>query len=265
MTGIPYGDGRILVSGPYGLKLFSTLDDYSLTLDLALFGEYERDFSDYIYRHVREGMTVIDVGANIGLHAILAAKLGAYVIAYECNPPVAELLRLNARINYVEDHLRVRPYAAGAAEGRALLRVPGNFHGSAVISSWDPDVTRMLTDIDVEVRPLDCEFKREDYAHLVKIDAEGAEPDVLDGLAAAIERGRVGVIALEYRSDVSNDKLAAATRWLAKLRSRHGVTFSVPSDPREIPLHEVTDIAMYSNLLVRFPHSPIVHEEKETA
>jgi hypothetical protein len=79
---VSVGNGTILVRGPLNTRLLCMGEDLSLTPDLVLDGTYEPDFIDFLRRHLRSGMTVVDIGANLGLHTIVAARLGARVIAY---------------------------------------------------------------------------------------------------------------------------------------------------------------------------------------
>ncbi|HYH79361.1 MAG TPA: amino acid adenylation domain-containing protein, partial [Longimicrobium sp.] len=90
--------------------------------------------TDYLYRGIfeereyfRHGIalpddaTVFDVGANIGLFSLLAARLspGARIFAVEPLPPIAEILRANAQLHGL--NARVVEAGLGREEGRATF------------------------------------------------------------------------------------------------------------------------------------------------
>ena len=65
-----------------------------------------------------------DIGANIGFHALLAARLvtaTGSVYAFEPLPENVERLRRNVALNAFE-HVVIVPAAVTATEGRATLR-----------------------------------------------------------------------------------------------------------------------------------------------
>ena len=68
----------------------------------ALAGAYDTYLTDLLRRFLRPGMGVLDIGANIGVFALLAAaKVGpdGYVLAVEPNPANTRLLEASRRLN----------------------------------------------------------------------------------------------------------------------------------------------------------------------
>lgn len=57
---------------------------------------------------VRRGARVFDVGTGSGILAIAAAKLGARVVAVDCDRLACQIARANARANRVSDRVAVR-------------------------------------------------------------------------------------------------------------------------------------------------------------
>jgi release factor glutamine methyltransferase len=73
----------------------------------------------FFCRHleVRGGERVLEIGAGLGLAAVLAAKAGAHVVATDVLPEAVEAIRVNARLNAVEIDARVGDcYAPVAGE-----------------------------------------------------------------------------------------------------------------------------------------------------
>ena len=141
--------------------------------------EYEAFRAD-----IRPGDTVIDVGANIGAYSVLFAQwVGAsgHVIAFEPAPEThGALLRLIER-NGLTPRVTALQQAVSSQPGTAVFSAAGA-SGANRLAAADGPATLLVetTTIDavcgrLQVRP-----------RLIKIDAEGAELDVLRGARATI-------------------------------------------------------------------------------
>jgi hypothetical protein len=62
---------------------------------------------------IKKGMVVFDLGANIGIVSILAAKLGARVFAIEMEKELCEEILKNAKTNKCEDKIKIINGAVG--------------------------------------------------------------------------------------------------------------------------------------------------------
>lgn len=96
---------------------------------------------------VRPGETFLDVGTGSGLHAVLAAKLGARrTFATDINPVALRLARENARLNGVERVCRflqgslVRPLVERGLRADAMVYNAPHFPGRLV----DPSLPQRL-------------------------------------------------------------------------------------------------------------------------
>lgn len=160
------------------------------TLDLIQgylywFGVWEPNLTAFITRRMREApdRTFVDVGANIGYFTALVARLypQSNVVAIEAFPPTVEKLRSNVRRNAL-NNVRIIQAAASNAPGRLELfyagnlneggttSVPGKFKSTAVPVPCEL-LSNMLTDGEIAA------------VRLIKIDVEGAESRVIEGLA----------------------------------------------------------------------------------
>ena len=145
-------------------------------------------------RHFRGAF--VDVGANTGLYAVLAARArpGIDVHAFEPFPPVLEVLRSNVALNRPFAHVTVHPLAISDTAGPCTLHLPpplgSIIHTSA---SMDPDFNPPGGEVvSAQATTLD-EFwfdGGQPRIGVVKIDTEGTEDQVLVGGRQLIERDR---------------------------------------------------------------------------
>src|SRR5262245_34051536 len=89
------GHGRVLarVLGEY--KIFLSSDDLGFSCHVMLDGYWESWLTLFFMRHIKPGMTVVDVGANFGYYTVLfGGAVGATgrVIAIEPVPSTVALL-----------------------------------------------------------------------------------------------------------------------------------------------------------------------------
>jgi FkbM family methyltransferase len=146
--------------------------------------------------------TIVDVGAHDGLLTLPLARLpGAQVIAFEPLPAAFARLRAAVLAEYgaIPPQITLRPEALGAAPGRMTLSVPVTPGGA--IEQWASLVKDYgeFAGIATEQHPVELitldSLALPKVTH-VKVDAEGAEQEVLEGARATLARCRP-VLSLE--------------------------------------------------------------------
>jgi FkbM family methyltransferase len=177
------------VSASYkGINFPLRLSD-NLQRHLFFQGEYEGALLELLEAYVQDGDVVVDIGANIGVHALpLAAKLlpsAGRVYAFEAAPDTAAELQRTAD-SHCLTNVVVCNIALGAERRRAVLR------SSAQYGPGDRGVRSLygsgIAEIEVEVQPFDAWAGETglDRLDVVKIDVEGAEYEVLVGMRGSI-------------------------------------------------------------------------------
>lgn len=147
--------------------------------------------------------TFLDIGANLGFFTVRAARrLGprGHVVAIEPHPARFELLRANVALNGL-DNVSALPYAAGSANGRATIFEPDDSFGP---HSLDVSCTAIGdTKFEVEMRTVDTMLDsiKAPPLKLVKIDVEGFEPQVIDGMIRTLGQTGVPVIFEALNAD----------------------------------------------------------------
>ena len=116
----------------------------------------------------------LDIGANVGLHSMIMARCGFAVTSFEPDPKHFAWLSENLRLNHCTT---VQPLQAAVSdhEGQMeFVRVLGNTTGSHLAGAKDP--YGELERFPVQVENIAKHLVGVD---LVKIDAEGHEPEIL--------------------------------------------------------------------------------------
>lgn len=163
--------------------------DVYITRSLMVYGEYCPDEARALAQIVKPGMTVVEVGANMGAHTVALARGCAPGLLYAFEPQhrVFQILCANLAMNDV-GNVRAFPEASGAESGWATLPqvdygAVGNFGGISAQAGGPPGAATA-----VRVTPID-DLGLE-ACHLIKVDVEGWEVEVLKGAARTIARFR---------------------------------------------------------------------------
>jgi FkbM family methyltransferase len=128
--------------------------------------------------HPGYGDVSINFGANIGELAVALATRGGKVLAIEPDPNVVPYLRANAHGRMID----VVPAAAWKDDGKLRFYLNSDSADSSVFNVSDQETEVPCRRIDTLVR--ERGIKR---VHLIIGDAEGAEPEVLEGAAETLK------------------------------------------------------------------------------
>ncbi len=134
---------------------------------------------------------ILDVGANVGVYAALAAALTPrQVCAFEPSPSLVETARRFAADNDL--HYRTEALALGAENGSATFYLSDS---SDTSNSLAAGFRKSSAQIDVPVETLDSYVARTGLVPAVmKVDTETTEPDVLTGAVRTITRHRPWIL-----------------------------------------------------------------------
>lgn len=129
---------------------------------------------------IRSGDLVIDCGANVGEFSMICAKAGAQVIAFEPDPREFMALAKNAEGREIQPIQR-----ALWKEDGELTFFDSNDDGDS--SLIDPGTSSQS--FNVRTQRLDAVPELPSGPiRLIKLEAEGAEPEILEGMKKTLER-----------------------------------------------------------------------------
>jgi FkbM family methyltransferase len=175
--------------------------------------------------------TVIDIGAHLGSFAVLAASQApkGIVFSYEPDPANFRLLTRNVARNGLANVRTFKCAVAATSGPKTLFRATTNWGHSLSSRAY----SRRLV-IDSVTLPQIFETNDVKTCHLLKIDCEGSEYEILMGLSPEL-LGRIERIVGEWHPAPAGPK-ALGFRHLGEFLEAHG--FLVEPDPRtadEIP------------------------------
>ncbi len=195
-------------------RMFVDTGDVGLSTFLLLDGYWEMWTTEAMLRFIRPGMTVLDIGANLGYFTLLMADLAGpagRVLSFEPVPHMAERLRRSVHVNGFAATTQVHELALDDHEGEAMMFVPPtepkNAHFSPV-SGREGEVNVRLQRADRIEGTLDADF--------IKIDVEGSEERVWLGMEGILQRNRPLTVFLEFTAA----RYASAEKFLNSILSR---------------------------------------------
>lgn len=192
---VRFGEGDLVLLDLEGFRLFTDRADVSVSVPIARTGKYEKHLSGFFRRVVKPGMTVVDIGANIGFYTMLFASLvgdDGRVLAFEPNSENCRLLLLTIEANNFRQ-VTLFPFAL-AEEMAALYFTPAIGSNGLVL----PGRKETLLDPNCVVVPsMRLDDIERGQVDVIKADIEGAEYRALRGAEAIIRRCRP-IITTEF-------------------------------------------------------------------
>jgi FkbM family methyltransferase len=188
------------------------------------FRAYERSELAFVGKSLGRGMTVLDVGANVGLYSVLSGEAvgsSGRVVALEPDPDSFFYLQESIRENGLENVHAVN-LAASDQKGVSRLYTSSGNRGDSRLYNNE------LSDGNIEIHTV----RLDDYLptvgvnelDFVKIDVQGFEGHVLAGLEQTIRRSPRLVMMSEFWPDGLRtagtspyELLAQLERWGLKL------------------------------------------------
>lgn len=221
------GPDKVLVRTEVGFVLCSPAD-HTVLACLIETGELERGTRLLIQRLVGPGDVFVDVGAHLGLHTLAAARAmngQGRIVAFEPFEPTQSLLQKSVLMNGFSDIVEIHQAAVSDHSGHQQLflgAVSGHhslFPLALSAETGDPSV-------EVPLVRLDDIMSAAPAIDLLKIDAEGAELEVLGGAQSLIEYNQGITLIVEFGPSHLRRTGVSAGDWLSRFEGL-GFTYQV--------------------------------------
>lgn len=215
------GDGAVLVKTEAGFVLCAE-NDHALLACLLDTGELERGTRLLIEKFLQPGNCFIDVGANIGLHTLAAARSmrgRGKIIAFEPFAPTKALLERSVWMNGFSSLVEIHQAAVSNETGRHKLFL-GTTSGHHSLFPLDGSTSTHSEPVEVSVVRIDDVVPATQKVDLLKIDAEGAELQVIESATGLIERNAELAIIVEFGPAHLERTGVAPSDWLKAFAAR---------------------------------------------
>jgi FkbM family methyltransferase len=182
-----------------GLRWALDLNE-GIDFSIWLLGAFERRTISAYTQFVRPGMTVLDIGANVGAHTLPLARLvgpDGKLIAIEPTAWASGRLKANLALNpELASHVRVRQ---AMLTERADVALPVSLYASWPLQAGDvhPILRAQAKSTDgAQALMLDTLLDRDGISHVdfVKLDVDGHECAVLRGGLTMFKRDRPAMV-----------------------------------------------------------------------
>ena len=183
----------------------------------------------------KEGDILFDIGANIGLYSIYAAKRGTRVIAFEPESQNYAILNKNVYLNNLQDKIMCLNVALSNKDCLDYLYIPVFQTGSSINCFG-----KAINEKDEEFNPV---FKqgaisytldtflshhRDYFPDHIKIDVDGIEPKIIEGAMNTIKDKRLKSLSIEINESLPQHMelvKTIQTKGLSLYRKQHAVMF----------------------------------------
>jgi FkbM family methyltransferase len=187
---------------------------------------------------LRPGMSFVDVGANWGFFTMVAARLvgsSGRVMALEPDPRIFAMLAANVKRNQLE---QVQAFPVAAADGDSNLVLAGHSQdaGNWAISRLVKNPAPAQVTFNVPSRTLDSLLDQAglETVDLVKIDVEGAEDLVLQGMRTRLRTERYRAILLELHPQHLPEQGSSVDEVINLLREHGYKGYTLDHSPKAI-------------------------------
>lgn len=194
-------------------KMYLDTRDVALAPHILSDGYWEMAHTEAMASLVKEGMTAVDLGANLGYFTVLMSErvgAGGKVHAFEPNPHIAALLRDTIEINGFAARTSVHQVALSNSAGEIEFYIDKTRPMNATLIHKDNhDVVKVPSKRFDDLPELA-------EADFIKIDVEGAEERVWAGMATRLANPKPLTIILEFTPDRYPDAGAFVDQFTAQ-------------------------------------------------
>ncbi len=213
---------------------------------IAYNGDYEPTLKRVFREKINQGDTILDIGANIGFHTLYFAELTGpqgKVIAFEPVPINFERLKFNIALNPFKN-IFLKNIALGNKNEQLTISADENSTNPGAYNLFDQN-----GDVIIHCFIGD-EVIDEDKIDFIKIDVEGYESFVVDGLIKTIQKS-LPKIVFEYDQNYHLKTSLAKDFIFTLLKPLNYTFFAITIDG----LKEIDDInSIKSANILAIPH-----------
>jgi len=177
-----------------GRKMFCHGND---GLALSIFKTYEPSQTQIVKNYVKKGDRVIDVGAHVGYYTLLLSQLvgnTGKVYAFEPDPKNFELLKKNIEVNSFKN---IELIQKAVSNKTGIIKLYLGDQDRATNRIYDAQLNDTKKSIEIKTISLD-EYIKDKKIDFIKIDVEGSELGVIEGMKSIFQNNKQIKIIIEF-------------------------------------------------------------------
>ena len=170
----------------------------NLGIELLINGIYEVEIVNFLKEKIKDGPTYFDIGANIGSLAlpILKAKQNLRYVGFEASPMVYEFLRKNMMANsFSEARLVNKLVHKDGAQSMKFYH--SKWYGKSSLAPVYSNEYIMVDSVSIDEFCREENFDRVDW---MKVDVQGFELYVFEGMKEMLQQKKIDNILFEYEA-----------------------------------------------------------------
>lgn len=175
--------------------LLDLRDQWGVSKYILKYGNYDPELCRVVKSLIRKDSVCLDLGANIGFwtNFLLSECAVEKVYSFEPEPHNVDLFRRNSSLNQIERKIEFYPMAAGEKAGQLDLYLSDDNAGDHQLYKTGEQRRR----VTVQVERID-DLIPERKIDFIKMDVQGFEPFVINGMWDLIDRSPELVLLTEF-------------------------------------------------------------------
>lgn len=200
-----------MISSPIVVKVRNFTRKLGLNKVIAGFlasKEYEDKFGNAISSQIKSGDTVWDIGANLGIYTEIflnQASVNGRVVAFEPAPSCFTVLQKKYTAN---ERVTLKNIALGSQDDTLYMNIEENPLAAThkIVDSNSETNSNNLVEVKVCSPDSIIELEPELIPNVIKIDVEGFEGQVIDGMQNLLKQEKLRCIGIEVHFGLLNER-----------------------------------------------------------
>lgn len=227
-------------------KLYIDKNDRVVSAKLLLDGVWEEYETELFQKSIRLADIVVDIGANIGYHTVIAAGLvgkKGHVYAFEPDPHNFQLLTKSVTSNNFQNVTLINKALADKKGKSKLFLSNEDNHGDLRIF----DSKDKRRSIPIEQTTLDDYFGKKQKINVIKMDVQGAEGLILRGATSILEKNKKLTLFTEFWPKALELSGVSGTEYLNLLKQNKFQVYEIESVTKKFKK------VVFKDLVGRYP------------
>jgi FkbM family methyltransferase len=176
---------KFIIRDIQGSKMYLNLNDYGLSKQLFLNGIREPECTKIMKKILKKGMVIAEIGANVGYYALLEASIigeKGKIYAIEPFPSNYNLLQKNIELNSYDTIIEPYNLAISNNSGKEKLYINSKHNLCNMLEKESNEC------VEVSTEKFDNFIKNKQLPDLIRMDIEGFEYFVLEGMKKTMKK-----------------------------------------------------------------------------